>query len=76
MEGAPHTAKKQLLCLEVPPPAPVYKGGKGEEADPRARAMGGLLLGLLVLVAPPPSNAGGRGKEREREKERGWRPLP
>ena len=31
VEGAPHTAKKQLMCLEVPT-APVYKGGRGEEA--------------------------------------------
>ena len=35
VEGAPHTAKErsvdQLVCLRVPP-APVYKGAKGEGA--------------------------------------------
>ena len=44
VEGAPHTAKRsrdQLLCLEVPP-APLYKGSRGEAADlGGGRAKGG-----------------------------------
>ena len=39
MEGAPHTAKKQLLCFGVPPPP--YIKEEREEAGPRGRAKEG-----------------------------------
>ena len=76
VEGAPHTAKErfvdQLVCHGVPP-APVYKGARGEEAAGQGgRAKGGVLL-------PPffPSwnrrrgERGGRGEGRG-----GAAPLP
>ena len=78
VEGAPHTAKErsvdQLLCPGVPP-APIYKGARGEEAGPRrGRAKG----------SPTPSRTpsflvgvGEGGKEEEEGKKRGGRrPLP
>ena len=59
------------------PPAPVYKGGEEEAGGQEGRAMGGVLLGLLVQVgfAPPfPFSTGGNRKEREREREWGAAP--
>ena len=58
VEGAPHTAKErsvdQLVCHGVPP-APVYKGERGEEAGPRrGRAKCGVLLGLPSPSRIPP----------------------
>ena len=75
VEGAPHTAKKQLLCFGVPP-APVNKGGEG-----RRPALGGAPSGGKPTRTPSPSRplpsfGGGKGKEREREKERGAAPPP
>ena len=53
--GGHHTRlrdlKDQLLCLEVPP-APVYKGARGEAGWPLWRAPGGGVL-LLVGVGLP-----------------------
>ena len=60
-----------MLCLEVPP-APVYKGARGEGAAGlgRRRAKGGVLLppgvGLLLSLLEYK-----RRKEEEREKEKG-----
>ena len=50
MEGAPHTAKRNLGV----PPAPVYKEEE-EAGGQEGRAKGGVLLGLLVQVrfGPP-----------------------
>ena len=48
--------KDQLLCLEVPP-APVYKGARGEAGRPKGGAPGGgvlLLVGVGLLLARPP----------------------
>ena len=74
MEGAPHTAKNNWCILEAPP-APIYKGGRGEEASLGAPQVGGVPLGLLVQFAAPfLLSWGERGKEREKEKERGAPP--
>ena len=61
MEGAPHMARKQLMCLEVPP-RPVYKGGRGEEAGLGRAKWRGIPLGLVVLFAPTPLSFYQRGK--------------
>ena len=75
--GGHHTRlidlKDQLLCLEVPP-APVYKGARGEAGQPwGAPRRGGVLL--LVGVGLPSflvQLGKGRGEEGEgNEKERG-----
>ena len=66
----------QLVCHGVPP-APVYKGARGEEAGPRrGRAKCGVLLGLpSPSRIPPPLLELEKGKEGERKKERGVAPL-
>ena len=66
------------MCLEVPP-APVYKGARGEAGRPLGRAKEGGILLLVGVGFPFPSptrkEEGGR-KERERERERGAAPPP
>ena len=63
----------QLLCLEVPP-APVYKGARGEAGRPYgAQRRGGILL-LVGVGSPSFLLLLGGGKEGEREKERGVPP--
>ena len=61
------------------PPAPVYKGVRGEAGRPLGRAKEGGVLLLVGVGLPFPSptrkEEGGR-KERERERERGAAPLP
>ena len=77
MEGAPHTAKRNFgMPLGCPPPT--YIKGGGEVASPRGRAMGGVLLGLLVqvgfaLLSYSHKEKGEGGGE---EKERGAGPQP
>ena len=71
MEGAPHTAKKQLMSLEVPP-----AGGRGKEAGLGGAPSGGKPTWTPSPIRPLPSIGGGKGKEREREKERGAAPPP
>ena len=46
--------KDQLVCLEVPP-APVYKGSKGEGAAGQEEGAGGVLL-LPGVGLPPPQS--------------------
>ena len=59
--------KDQLVCLEVPP-APVYKGSKGEGAAGQEEGAGGVLL-LPGVGLPPPNPIPNRiPREREREK--------
>ena len=60
VEGAPHTAKRSMIncCAYGVPPAPLYKGARGEAAGQGGgRAKGGVLLllggGLLLLARPP-----------------------
>ena len=64
------------MCLWVPP-APVYKGARGEAGRPLGRAKEGGVLLLVGVGLPFPSSTrkreGGR-KERERERERGAAP--
>ena len=55
-----------LLCLEVPP-APIYKGGRGEVRSPRRGAPGGVLLPPGVGL--PPFLVGVGEKERGGEEE-------
>ena len=58
-------------------PAPIYKGGRGEEVGLGMPQVGGVPLGLLVQFGPPfllPE--GERGKEWEKEKETGAPLLP
>ena len=63
----------QLVCIGVPP-APVYKGARGEEAGPRrGRAKCGVLLGLQVLVGV---HQEGRKGEGSGERRKGAPPLP
>ena len=57
VEGAPHTAKRSMInhCVYRVPPAPVYKGARGEAAGlGGGRAKGGVLLppgvGLLLSL--------------------------
>ena len=57
VEGAPHTAKRSMIncCVYGVPPAPVYKGARGEAAGlGGGRAKGGVLLppgvGLLLSL--------------------------
>ena len=58
--------KDQLVCLEVPP-APVYKGSKGEGAAGQEEGAGGVLLLPGVGLPPNPSwNRIPRGGKRER----------
>ena len=81
VEGAPHTTKErsvdQLVCPRVPP-APVYKGARGEAGRPLWSAPGGVLL-LLVGVGLPSFllvlGGGKEGGEGER-KGGGAPPLP
>ena len=76
MEGAPHTAKNNWCVLEAPP-APVYKGGRGEEAGLGARQVGGNPIGLLVLFAPSSFYQRGNGEgEGEGEGKGGRTPSP
>ena len=80
VEGAPHTAKRsrdQLLCLEVPP-APVYKGARGEGAGRQGgRAPWGVLLPPAVGLPPFLVGLGEGGERGGRErKERGGAPSP
>ena len=75
---APHTAKErsvdQLLCHGVPP-APVYKGARGEEAGPRrGRAKCGVLLPPGV-GSPLPCWSRRRGKRGRGRRKGGLRPL-
>ena len=64
------------MCLEVPP-APIYKGGRGEEAGLGRAKWGGIPLGLLVLFAPLPSIEGGKGEGKgEGEGKGGRAPSP
>ena len=44
MEGAPHTAKQSTCVSMGCPPAPVYKGAKGEGAAGQEEGAGGVLL--------------------------------
>ena len=74
VEGAPHTAKErsvdQLVCHGVPP-APVYKGGRGEAGRPLwARQGGGVLLlvgvglpSFLLLLGGGKEGGEGEGKK-------------
>ena len=66
----------QLVCVEVPP-APVYKGSKGEGAAGQEEGAGGVLL-LPGVGLPPPILVGIGFPEGERqgekEKERGAPP--
>ena len=59
------------------PPAPVYKGARGDAGRPLGRAKDGGVLLLVGVGLPFPSptrkREGGR-KERERERERGAAP--
>ena len=71
----------QLVCLEVPP-APVYKGARGEAGRPSMGAPGGGVL-LLVGVGLPfrtstrrrKGRRRRRRKEKEEKEERGAGPL-
>ena len=63
----------QLVCLEVPP-APVYKGARGEAAGlGGGRAKGGVLLppGVGLLLSLLEKKRGGEG-----EGKGGWPPCP
>ena len=71
----------QLGCLEVPP-APVYKGARGQAGRPSMGAPGGGVLLLVGVGLPFPTptrrrkgRRRGRRKEREEKKERGPDPL-
>ena len=58
------------------PPAPVYKGAKGEEAAGlRGRAKGGVLLPPGVGLPSFQVGVGEGGKEEEERKEKGAAPL-
>ena len=48
--------RDQLVCLEVPP-APVYKGSKGEGAASQEEGAGGVLLLLGGGLPPSPWRA-------------------
>ena len=85
VEGAPHTAGRdlcdQLVCLEVPP-APVYKGARGEAGRPFMGVPGGgvlLLVGVGLPFPTPTRRRKGRRRRRRKEKEekeeRGAGPL-
>ena len=60
----------QLVCLGVPP-APIYKGARGEAGRPLGRTKeGGVLLLVGVgLPFPSPTRKEEGGKEREGEGE-------
>ena len=69
------------MCLEVPP-APVYKGARGEAGWPSMGAPGGgvlLLVGVGLPFPTPTRRRKGRRrrrrKEREEKEERGAGPL-
>ena len=63
----------QLVCLEVPP-APVYKGARGEGRPALEGAPGGGILLLVGVGFPSFLLLLGGGKEGERKKERGAPP--
>ena len=77
VEGAPRTAKRSMIncCVHRVPPAPVYKGARGEAGRPLQGAPGRGVL-LLVGVGLPFPSPTRRGKEGEGGKEeRGAGPL-
>ena len=66
----------QLVCLKVPP-APVYKGARGEaEAGQGGGAPRGVLLPPGVGLPPFLVGLGEGGKRREREEGKGGRRPP
>ena len=54
MEVGTTHGKENNWCAFGVPPAHVYKGGGREAGGQEGRAMGGVLLGLLVQVGSPP----------------------
>ena len=66
------------MSIGCPPPAPVYKGARGEEAAVQGgRAKGGVLLPPGVGLPSFLVGIGEGGKEEEEGKERGGAaPLP
>ena len=64
----------QLVCSRVPP-APVYKGARGEAGRPLGRARRGGVL-LLVGVGLPFPTPTRRGKGRRRGRRKGRRRPP
>ena len=76
--GGHRTWLRELLVCLWGAPAHVYKGEGREAGGQEGRAMGRVLLGLLVQVgfAPPfPFSTRGNMKERKREREGEHRPL-
>ena len=72
--GGHRTRLRDCLFYFGVPPGHVYKGGGREAGGQEGRAMGGVLLGLLVQVGfgPPFSFLPPEGKEGgEKEKEGG-----
>ena len=70
-------SRDQLLCLEVPP-APVYKGARGEGATGQEEARQGGVL-IPPGVGPPPFlvqvGEGKEGREERKEGKGGAAPL-
>ena len=66
-------------CVYGVPPAPVYKGARGEAGWPLGRAKEGgvlLLVGVGLPFPSPTRKRGGKEREGEGEGKRGCAPLP
>ena len=77
VEGAPHTAKGSMinLCVLGCPPAPVYKGARGEAAGLGGGRAKGEFYSHREEDYSFPCWSRRRGKEEERRNEKGAAPL-